>query len=202
MVLEKTLESPLDSKEIKPVNPKGNQPWIFIGRTDAEVLILWPPDVKSRLTGKDPDAGKDWSRRWRGQQRMWLDVITNSMDMRLSKLWEMVKDREAWYATIHGLTKSRTWLGNWKTTIHKTELLEIWKYGSKREKLRRAGRYYLPPAPPKLYGSAMNKINLLILISPDIMIQIFQENQGNKVCEGCVCVCFSGMIRELNSHLP
>ena len=61
MVLEKTLESPLDSKEIKPVNPKGNQPWIFIGRTDAEAeaLILWPPDMKSQLTGKDPDAGKD-----------------------------------------------------------------------------------------------------------------------------------------------
>ena len=62
MVLEKTLESPLDSKEIKPVNPKGNQPWIFIGRTDAEAEapVLWPPDVKSRLIGKDPDAGKDW----------------------------------------------------------------------------------------------------------------------------------------------
>ena len=61
MVLEKTLESPLDSKEIKPVNPRGNQPWIFIGRTDAEAeaLILWPPDMKSQLTGKDPDAGKD-----------------------------------------------------------------------------------------------------------------------------------------------
>ena len=60
VVLEKTLESPLDSKEIKPVNPKGNQPWIFIGRTEAETPILWPPDVRSRLTGKDPDVGKDW----------------------------------------------------------------------------------------------------------------------------------------------
>ena len=66
MVLEKTLESPLDCKEIKAVNPKGNQPWMFIGRTDAEDPILWPPDVKSLLTGKDPDAGKDWRQEEKG----------------------------------------------------------------------------------------------------------------------------------------
>ena len=65
-MLEKTLESPLDSKEIKPVNPKGDQPWIFIGRTDAEAPNLWPPDVKSQLTGKDPDAGKDWGQEEKG----------------------------------------------------------------------------------------------------------------------------------------
>ena len=77
VVLEKTLESSLDSKEIQPVHAKGNQSWIFIGRTDAEAAILWPPDVKSWLIGKDPDAGKDW----RGWQRMrWLDGITDSMD--------------------------------------------------------------------------------------------------------------------------
>ena len=84
VVLEKTLESPLDCKEIQPVHPKGDQFWVFIGRTDAEAEtpILWPPDAKSWLIGKDPDAGKDWGQRRRGWQRMrWLDGITDSMDM-------------------------------------------------------------------------------------------------------------------------
>ena len=111
--LEKTLKRPLDRKEIKLANPKGNQPWIFIGRTGAkaEAPILWPPDADS--LEKTLMLGKIEGGRRRGQQRIRrLDGIIDSMNMNLSKLLEMVKDKEAWRAAVHGITKSQTWLSS------------------------------------------------------------------------------------------
>ena len=107
VVLEKTLEIPLDFKEIKPVNPKRNQPWIFIGKTDAETEppILWSPDKKSWLIGKDPDVGKDWGQRSGCQKMRLLNDITDSVDISLNKLQEIVKDSEAWHGAVHWVAK-------------------------------------------------------------------------------------------------
>ena len=116
VVLEKTLESPLDCKEIQPVHPKGNESWISIGRTDAkaETPILWPPDVKNWLIWKDPDAGNDWKQEEKGmtEDKMvgwhhWLD------EREFELLQELVIDREAWRAAVHGVAQSWTWLSDW-----------------------------------------------------------------------------------------
>ena len=118
VVLEKTLESPLDCKDIKPVHPKGDQSWIFTGRTDAEAEapILWPLDAKSWLIWKDPDAGKNWAQKEKGitedelvRWHLWLPGQS------LSKLQGVVKDREAWHAAVME-SQSQTWLSDWTTT--------------------------------------------------------------------------------------
>ena len=116
MVLEKTLESPLDCKEIQPVHFEGDQPWDFFGRNDAktEAPVLWPPHAKSWLIGKDSDAGRDWGQDEKGTTQDEMAGWHHQLNaLSLGELRELVMDREAWRAAIHGVTKSRTWLSDW-----------------------------------------------------------------------------------------
>ena len=127
--LHELAESSLDSEEVKPVNLKGDQPWIFPGRTDAEAeaRVFWLSDVNGRLIGKVPDGGKDWGQRRRQCQRMrWLDSIMGAMSMNWGKLRETVRDREDWPAAVHGVAKSQTRLGN-GTELNKSVIFSCYQ---------------------------------------------------------------------------
>ena len=134
--LEKTLESHLDCKEIKPVNIKGNQCWIFMGGTDAEdeALILWPCDAERWLIGKDPHTGKDWRQEEKGMTEGemvgWHHWLSGQAPG-LSKLQEMVKDREAWHAAVHGVSKSQIRLRDWTVMTTLIEHILASRHGTK-----------------------------------------------------------------------
>ena len=124
-MLENIPESPLDSKEIRPVNLKGDQPWIFTWRTGAEAPVFWSSDLKRQFIVKVPDAGKDWGQKEKRESECeMVGRYPDAMIVSLGKCWEMVRDRETWCAAVHGVTKSRTQLGDWKTTHTHTHTSE------------------------------------------------------------------------------
>ena len=147
MVL-KTLESSLDCK-IRPVNPRGNQPWIFIECPDAEFPILWPSDAKSWLLGKDPDAGKDWRQKKKGQEIRRLDSIINPVDIKLNKLWETVEDRVAWCAAVHGSQRVRHNLATEQQSLWRT----VWSF---LKKLKTVTIWSSNPTPGHIFGQSCN----------------------------------------------
>ena len=121
VVLEKTLESSLDCKEIQPVNPKGNQSWLFIGRTDAEAEtpIFWPPDVNSPVIGKDPDAGKDWRQEEKGQQDEMAGWLHRLNGHEFEQTLGNGEGQGAWHAAVYGVAKSWAQLSDWTTTTYR-----------------------------------------------------------------------------------
>ena len=131
VVLQKTLKSPLDRKEIKPVNPKGNQPWIFIGRSDAEVEapLLWPPDAKSWLTGKDPDAGKDWGQEEKGATEN--EMVGWHHWLNGHEFEQTLGDSKAWRAVVHGVANSQTQLSKWSTATWCKYSFQDWSQATK-----------------------------------------------------------------------